>query len=134
MQANRNRDTAPEVAIRRRLHAAGLRYRICARPIAGSRQTVDVAFGPSRVAVEIRGCFWHGCPEHHRPARQNADFWREKITKNIERDERKRLDLEAAGWLLVVIWEHEDPVEAADRVAKLVAGRRVRPMCAGTAD
>jgi DNA mismatch endonuclease (patch repair protein) len=123
MQANRNRDTAPELAIRRRLHAVGLRYRICARPISGSRQTVDVAFGPSRVAVEIRGCFWHGCPEHHRPARQNADFWREKITKNIERDERKRLDLEAAGWLLVVIWEHEDPVEAADRVAKLVAGR-----------
>lgn len=123
MRANRGRDTAPELALRRALHAAGMRYRVNARPIAGSRMTVDIVFPRARVAVEVLGCFWHGCSEHHRPATRNADFWREKVTGNVERDTRKRALLEADGWTLVTVWEHEDPVVAAATIEGLVRGR-----------
>ena len=58
MQANRSRDTMPELALRKALHAMGLRYRVCARPIPELRRSVDVVFRPVRVAVEMRGCFW----------------------------------------------------------------------------
>lgn len=124
MRANRGRDTRPELALRRALHAAGLRYRVNARPIPDSRMTVDVIFPKARVAVEVRGCYWHGCQQHHRPSRRNADFWSQKIAGNIERDERKRAALEANGWALVVVWEHDDVTEAVERVAKAVRNRR----------
>ncbi|RRR41158.1 very short patch repair endonuclease [Mycolicibacter terrae] len=126
MQANKGRDTGPELALRRALHAAGLRYRVCARPLPGQRGTVDIMFGPAKVAVEVRGCFWHGCPEHHRPARQNAVFWADKISGTIARDRAKDKALEAVGWLVIVVWEHDDVEEAARRVAEAVASRRPR--------
>jgi DNA mismatch endonuclease, patch repair protein len=126
MQANRWRDTSPEMALRQTLHAAGLRYRLCGRLIPGSRRTVDIVFGPARVAVEVRGCFWHGCPDHRQPARQNAEFWRDKIAGNIKRDEEKLAALEADGWLVIVVWEHDDVTEAARRVIEAVAQRRPR--------
>nr|WP_216638616.1 very short patch repair endonuclease [Mycobacterium colombiense] len=116
MRSNRSRDTRPEMALRRALHAAGLRYRLNTRPIADSRMTVDVVFPRARVAVEVRGCFWHGCPKHHRPSQRNADFWASKIAGNIKRDEAKRIALEVQGWRLIVVWEHDDVAEAVERV------------------
>ncbi len=124
MQANRGRDTGPELALRRALHGLGLRYRVCARPLPDKRRTVDIVFGPSKVAVEVRGCFWHGCPEHHRPAKTNAAFWSDKIAGNIARDQSKDAALSAAGWLVIVVWEHEDLQAAAARIAGAVASRR----------
>ncbi len=89
--------------------------------------TVDVVFTRARVAVEMRGCFWHGCPEHHRPSRRNTEFWSTKITDNIRRDEVKRAALEANGWELIVVWEHDDIAEAVrtirQRVKEHVAAR-----------
>lgn len=79
MRANRGRDTAPEMALRRAPHAAGPRYRVNAHPIDGSRMTVDIVFPRARVAVEVLGRFWHGCPEHHRPATRDSEFWTAKI-------------------------------------------------------
>jgi DNA mismatch endonuclease (patch repair protein) len=124
MQGNRGRDTGPELALRRELHAAGLRYRVCARPLPDKRRTVDIVFGPSKVAVEVRGCFWHGCPQHHRPAKTNAGFWSDKIAGNIERDKSKDAALVEAGWLVIVVWEHEEPQVAAAKVAEVVNSRR----------
>ena len=124
MLANRSRDTKPGVALRRALHAAGLRYRVCARPIPELRRTADIVFGPAKVAVEVRGCFWHGCPEHYTRPSANRDFWDAKLQRNIERDQETQEALERAGWLVVVVWEHEDTHEAARRVAETVAGRR----------
>jgi DNA mismatch endonuclease (patch repair protein) len=126
MQANKGRDTGPELALRRALHAAGLRYRVGAHPIPGSRQTVDIVFPRARVAVEVRGCFWHGCPDHHRPARRHAAFWKDKVAGTIGRDQAKRKALEAAGWALLAVWEHEDVADAAERIAAAVAERRRR--------
>lgn len=110
--------------MRRALHAAGLRYRVCARLLPDTRSTVDIVFGPAKVAVEVRGCFWHGCLEHHRPARTNAKFWDEKIAGNIKRDKLKDAALADAGWLVIVVWEHDDVQLAAAMVATTVAQRR----------
>ena len=126
MQANKGRDTGPELALRKALHATGLRYRLNTRPIPGSRMTVDVAFPRAKVAVEVRGCFWHGCAQHHRPAKLNAKFWADKIAGTIERDRVKDAALRAAGWAVFVIWEHDDVAEAARRIAEAVANRRAR--------
>src|SRR5579875_2994608 len=62
MQLQRTRDTAPELAIRRLLHARGLRYRVDVSPLPGLRRRADIVFGPAKVAVFVDGCFWHGCP------------------------------------------------------------------------
>lgn len=124
MQSNRSRDTKPELALRRRLHAMGLRYRVCARALPAVRRNIDIVFGPSKVAVEVRGCFWHGCPSHHRTPSANNEYWQAKIARNIARDRDTEERLTSAGWALVVVWEHEPPEAAAERVADLVRTRR----------
>lgn len=124
MQANRSRDTGPELALRRALYSLGLRYRVCARPIPGVRRTADVVFGPAQVAVEVRGCFWHGCPEHYRAPSSNVSYWAEKVDRNRRRDEENARRLHEAGWVLEVVWEHEDMPAASRRIAALVGERR----------
>jgi DNA mismatch endonuclease (patch repair protein) len=126
MQANRSRDTKPELALRRQLHALGLRYRVCVRPIPAVRSTADIVFRPARVAVEVQGCFWHGCPEHYRAPAGNSSYWSEKVQRNMRRDADNEQRLRDAGWLLVSVWEHEDPHMAAARVAGIVLQRRGR--------
>ncbi|MFE3080920.1 very short patch repair endonuclease [Nocardia tengchongensis] len=123
MQANRSRDTGPELALRRAVHALGLRYRVSARPLPGVRRTADLVFAGPKVAVFMDGCFWHGCPEHHTVAVRNGDYWAEKVAKNRARDANTDELLREAGWLAVRIWEHEDPLAAADRVRAVVASR-----------
>jgi len=123
MQSNRSRDTKPEMALRRALHSLGLRYRVCAQPIPGVRRTADVVFRSARVAVEVRGCFWHGCPEHYRAPSSNVDYWSAKIARNQQRDRENAEKLHDAGWILEVVWEHEDPEVAAKRVAAWVRKR-----------
>src|SRR5215207_4342941 len=109
MRATGRRDTAPEVALRSELHRLGLRYRVDRSPVLGVRRRADVVFGPARVAVFVDGCFWHGCPIHGTWPKKNADFWRDKIETNMRRDTDTDRRLEEAGWLVIRIWEHEDP-------------------------
>lgn len=123
MSANKGRDTKPERRLRSALHRKGLRYRVSARPIADLRRTADVVFTKTRVAVFVDGCFWHGCPEHHRPATKRAEFWREKIEGNRARDADTNAALNAQGWTVVRVWEHEDPEVAAERINQLVRER-----------
>lgn len=124
MQSNRRRDTKPELALRSAVHALGLRYRVDAPPLTGVRRRADLVFPRAKVAVFLDGCFWHGCPEHHTVARANATFWADKVSGNRARDRDTDERLAAAGWVSVRIWEHEDPVVAADRVAAVVRARR----------
>ncbi|SED52703.1 T/G mismatch-specific endonuclease [Amycolatopsis lurida] len=124
MQSNKGRDTKPELALRRALHAMGLRYRVSSRPLPKLRRTADVVFRPARVAVFVDGCFWHGCPVHHTVAVTNAGYWAEKVARNRERDGETDRALIEADWIPIRIWEHEDPLEAAVRVADAVRSRR----------
>lgn len=126
MSLQKSRDTQVELALRRALHAAGLRFRVHRRPVKGVRREADIVFGPARVAVFVDGCFWHGCPEHGTWPRRNADFWRTKIEGNRVRDADTDERLGRAGWLAVRVWEHESPWEAAERVRAVVEERRRR--------
>jgi DNA mismatch endonuclease, patch repair protein len=120
MQANRRRDTAPEMAIRRLVHARGLRYRVDARPLPSARHTADMIFTRAQVAVFIDGCWWHGCAEHYRPPASNITYWSGKVARNQERDRLADQALSAAGWTVVRIWEHEAPESAALRIEAVV--------------
>lgn len=124
MQQQRRRDTRPELELRRALHAAGLRYRVERPVLPGMRRRADVVFGSAKVAVFVDGCFWHMCPQHATAPKANADWWREKLERNRERDrdtDRRLLD---QGWLPVRVWEHEDMTEAALAVVEVVRRRQ----------
>lgn len=123
MRSNRSRDTQPELLLRRRLHALGLRYRVCARPLPQIRRTVDIVFTRARVAVEVRGCFWHGCPLHYKQPATNTTYWAAKIARNRARDLDTEDVLDRAGWQLLVIWEHDDLEWAVSFVAETVRDR-----------
>jgi DNA mismatch endonuclease, patch repair protein len=125
MRANRGRDTRPEVALRSAVHSRGLRYRVNIRPIKEMRRTADLVFTKAKVAVFLDGCFWHGCAEHHRPATgATAEFWNNKIVNNRLRDTDTDDQLRRAGWQVIRVWEHEDPVEAAARIAWVIEEKR----------
>ena len=125
MTRQRRRDTRPELAVRRHLHRLGARYRIEESPLPGMRRRADIVFRQARVAVYVDGCFWHGCPEHMTWPSANADWWRSKIERNIERDRDTSAQLADAGWLAIRIWEHEDPAESALRIVKAVRARPI---------
>lgn len=117
------RDTAPELALRSELHRRGLRFRVDRSPVLGVRSRADIVFGPARVAVYVDGCFWHSCPEHATKPKANAEFWERKLKRNRERDAETNELLREREWAVLRIWEHEHPVESADRVEKLVVSR-----------
>ncbi|GII64229.1 hypothetical protein Skr01_43140 [Sphaerisporangium krabiense] len=68
----------------------------------------------------LDGCFWHGCPQHHTKAATNAEYWAEKVVWNRERDAQTDRTLADSGWLVVRVWEHEDPRQAAVHIAERV--------------
>lgn len=124
MRANRRADTRPERALRSVLHGSGLRYRTDHPVIVGGRKIrADVVFTRARVAVFVDGCFWHSCPEHGTTPRTNVEYWVPKLQRNVHRDATTQAALEAEGWLVVRVWEHESPLVAAERVATTVASR-----------
>lgn len=123
----RIKDTAPEIALRRELHAIGLRYRINYAALPGVRRRPDVVFTAVRVAVFIDGCFWHRCPEHAVAPKNNAAWWSDKLQHTVDRDRDTDLCFTTAGWLVVRIWEHEPACDAAARIDSLVRSRRSWP-------
>lgn len=124
MQANRSRDTQPELAVRRLLHSMGLRYRVSTAPEPGLRRKADIVFTRPRVAVFIDGCFWHGCPKHGRRGFQhNTEYWPDKIASNIARDDDTNARLRSAGWTVLRFWEHEDAAEVADEIVRILRAR-----------
>jgi len=117
MGRQRTRHTGPEVALRRELHRRGLRYRLHRQPLPGLRRTPDLVFARARLVVDVRGCFWHGCQRCKTVPKANAEWWTGKIAANRRRDLETEQALRAAGWTVVVVWEHDSIDAAADRVA-----------------
>ena len=122
MSRQKKTGTRPEVTLRRLLHAQGLRYLVDARPLPDLRRSADLLFRGSRVAVFVDGCFWPGCPAHARATKSNTVWWRDKIERNRARDVETTAALQAAGWTVLRIWEHEAPQDAALRVRQAVLG------------
>jgi DNA mismatch endonuclease (patch repair protein) len=103
MSRIRGKGTKPEMLLRRGLHARGLRYRLHPKDVPGKP---DIVLPRYKVVILIHGCFWHGhdCPLFKWPATR-AEFWRKKIEGNRERDSNALVELHAAGWRVLVIWE-----------------------------
>jgi len=103
MSRVRNKDTAPELALRRALWAAGVRgWRLYPRNVAGRP---DLVFRRWRVAVFVDGAFWHGHPDYYRG--QSGPFWDQKIAANKARDRRVDADLAGSGWAVLRFWDFE---------------------------
>lgn len=123
MSSLAQRDTAPELAVRRVLHAAGFRYRV-QLPVPGNRRrTIDVAFTRARLALFIDGCFWHGCPRHGVRPQANSEWWRWKIERNQARDADTTRVLQDQGWRVLRVWEHEPADDVVDAVRLLLPPR-----------
>jgi len=103
MQAIRGKDTKPEIAVRRALHARGYRYRLNRRDLPGKP---DILLPKYRAVIFVHGCFWHGhdCALFKWPATRK-EFWRTKIEGNVERDQRNVEALTASGWRIAIVWE-----------------------------
>lgn len=119
MQEQRQKDTAPEMAVRRILHSKGCRYRVDYR-LPDLRRRADIAFTRLKLAVFIDGCFWHSCPDHGSLPKKNREWWDDKLQKNVDRDRDTDRKLHEAGWEVLRIWEHQDPSEAADEIIRLL--------------
>jgi DNA mismatch endonuclease (patch repair protein) len=118
----RRRDTGAEVRLRTGLWALGMRYRVDQSCVGPYRP--DVVFSKARVAVFVDGCFWHKCPMHATMPARNHDWWAAKLAANSERDARANDALQEAGYLVLRVWEHEDPAMAALRIRDAVRARR----------
>lgn len=123
MAAVRQRSTEPEIAVRRALHARGIRGWRC--NYRGAPGRPDIAWPALRVAVFIDGAFWHGHPSRHRPGRSGS-YWDEKIAGNVARDRRVDAELVSDDWKVLRIWDFEvsrDLETVVDRVASALVSR-----------
>lgn len=109
------KDTGPEMKLRRSLHKIGLRYRLHDKRLPGSP---DIVFPRFKAVLFVHGCFWHrhGCKATTTPG-TNVDFWRKKFDENIARDRRHIDALLNRGWRVAVIWECMLKGKSAEREA-----------------
>lgn len=104
MSKVRSRDTVPEMAVRRTVHALGLRFRLHRKSLPGCP---DLVLPKYRAVIFVHGCFWHGhlgCRRSGRP-KSNVSFWNSKLEGNARRDQRNIRKLRRIGWRVLVVWE-----------------------------
>lgn len=121
MRSVRQKNTTPEMVVRRIAHAIGARYRLHRKDLPGRP---DLVFSRRRLCVFVHGCFWHrhsGCRLASTPG-SNVDFWQEKFVRNVGRDARKENELREAGWHVEIVWECEtrDLMRLTERLRALL--------------
>lgn len=102
------RNTGPEIAVRRLVHAMGYRYRLHDPKLPGKP---DLVFRSRKKVIFVHGCFWHrhddsSCKLARLP-KSRLDFWLPKLDANAARDAKKQEELRVLGWDVMVIWECE---------------------------
>jgi DNA mismatch endonuclease (patch repair protein) len=104
MRAVKSRDTTPELAVRKLLREIAPGYRLHRADLPGKP---DIVYGRRKLAIFVHGCFWHGhdCARGARPPRENADYWRRKISGNRARDAAHLEALARLGWRTLVVYE-----------------------------
>jgi DNA mismatch endonuclease (patch repair protein) len=122
MSRVRNKDTKLELKVRSIVHRMGYRYRLHRRDLPGHP---DLAFGPKRKVIFVHGCFWHrhkACKLARLP-KSRLDFWKPKLEKNRQRDEKVQQGLRSQGWKYLVIWEceAEDENHVREKVGEYLA-------------
>jgi DNA mismatch endonuclease (patch repair protein) len=131
MQANKCRDTGPEMAVRRLLHRQGYRFRLHRRDLPGRP---DLVFPGRRAVIQVHGCFWHqhgaqdpACRDGRMP-KTRPEYWVPKLARNVERDQQNEAKLRAMGWQVLVLWECE--IERAENVLARAQAFLGPPGCA----
>jgi DNA mismatch endonuclease (patch repair protein) len=106
MSRIRSKDTKPERILRSALHKQGYRFRIHRKDLPGKP---DIVLAKYQTVIFVHGCFWHyhsSCREGRIP-NTNSKFWKEKLSKTVERDKRHQKALRDLGWQVMVFWECE---------------------------
>lgn len=126
MQANKAKNTRPELEMRRLLREAGYPgYRLHWKRAPGHP---DIAYPGRRVAIFVNGCFWHRCPHCNPPSpKTNGAFWAAKFATNAARDERHRAALLAAGWRVITVWECQLKDGTSNPVAEIAEALAPNP-------
>jgi DNA mismatch endonuclease (patch repair protein) len=106
MSLVKNKNTKPELIVRRLIHGLGFRYRLHGKGLPGKP---DLVFASRRKVIFVHGCFWHrhpdfGCPFARLP-KSRLDFWLPKLTRNKEHDDQVQAQLRQLGWESLVVWE-----------------------------
>ncbi len=104
MSRIRGKNTKPEILIRKLLHAAGFRFRLHVQDLPGKP---DIVLRKHKTVIFVHGCFWHrheGCAGATTP-KTRTEFWTVKFQGTMQRDQRKREELEKAGWRVITVWE-----------------------------
>lgn len=101
----KNKNTVPELTVRKILYRLGFRFRLHRRDLPGNP---DIVLPRHKKIIFVHGCFWHGhsCPKGKRPSTRQ-EFWDPKLDRNIERDRNNISELQKSGWKVLVIWECE---------------------------
>ena len=102
----KGRDSTPEKRVRSLLHSMGYRFRLQRADLPGKP---DIVLPKFKTVIFVNGCFWHrhpGCKRATLP-KSNAEFWRQKLEKNVARDRRNIQTLKDLGWYVLIIWECE---------------------------
>lgn len=120
MAAVSGSNTKPELSLRRALHALGFRYRLHDRSLPGRP---DLALPGKHTVIFVHGCFWHRhtCKAGRSRPATRASFWREKLSKNVERDRRNRAAIRRMGWNVIEVWECQLKGAAIKKSIKRVA-------------
>lgn len=127
MRRVRQKNTAPEIRLRKALHGAGMRFRLHDKRLPGRP---DIVLASRRLAIFVHGCFWHrheGCSRTTTP-KSNRTYWTQKFAENIERDRRKTSQLVNEGWNVKIVWECEtlDDTTLA-RIVRDIAATQATP-------
>jgi len=106
MSRIRSGNTKPEIIVRSLLHRMGYRFRLHKKDLPGKP---DIVLPKYRTIIFVHGCFWHRhseCRYAYTP-KSRIDFWEEKFTRNIERDQEVKGELETMNWKVLTVWECE---------------------------
>lgn len=125
MSRIRSRDTKPEIALRKALHGLGFRFRVQKTGLVGKP---DLVLPKYRCVIFVHGCFWHrhpGCKVATTP-KSNTEFWVEKFTRNVDRDQRVSKQLEEDGWHVMTVWECELDTDSKALSTAAMLGRELR--------
>jgi len=119
MSGIRGKHTKPERLVRSHLHRAGMRFSLHRRDLPGNP---DIVLSKYRTAVFVNGCFWH---RHHQcrfayQPKSNSQFWSDKISGNVERDQRNQLKLRSLGWRIYIVWECDISPKELDRLVRKI--------------
>jgi DNA mismatch endonuclease (patch repair protein) len=119
MAAVKSKDTAPELFVRRLVHAMGYRYRLHVRSLPGNP---DLVFPRLRKVINVNGCFWHlhRCARCRVPSSRRR-YWIAKLHRNAERDRTTRRALRRDGWRLLIVWECQTKQKNAETLRKRIA-------------